>query len=155
MNKHIIRLLILCFGLCVLFSSCGKEGALPSIAGEWHLVSFEGEATEDFDAYMVLNDDRSFSLYQKVETSFWQKYDGTYEYDASTIGGVYSDGTSWGSRYEYVYDKTSEKLTLISVSDIPETQVFTRGNVPNEIKEKAQPIMQVQIKMNLQWSPIF
>lgn len=155
MNKNIIKLLILCFAMCVLLSSCGKEDTLPSIAGEWHLVSFEGEAPEDFDAYLVLNEDRSFSLYQKVETVFWQKFDGTYEYNGATIGGVYSDGTSWGSRYEYAYDKDSEKLTLSSVSDIPETQVYARGNIPDEIKEKAHPVMQVQIERNLQWSLIF
>lgn len=155
MDKHIIKSLIFFFGLCALISSCGKEDALPSIAGEWRLVSFEGEDTEDFGAYLVLDEDRSFRLYQIVETSFWQKFDGTYEYNGSTISGVYSDGTSWGSRYEYVYDKNSERLTLVSVGDIPETQVYARGNVPEEIKEMAQPVTRVQMGMNLQWSPIF
>lgn len=145
MNKHIIILLILCFGLCGLVSSCGKEEALPSIAGEWHLVSFEGEAPEGFDAYLVLSEDESFVLYQKVETSFWQKFDGTYEYDGTMINGLYSDGTSWGSSYEYDYDKDSGKLTLTSISNIPETQVYARGNIPDEIKENAQPLTRALI----------
>lgn len=145
MNKNMIKTFLpVMAGLfcALLLSGCKKNSpsAAETIAGEWHLVSFEGQTPAGYDAYLDLGADGTFVLWQKVQTPRWQKFMGTYSADWETIEGTYSDGTPWGSRYEYVFDGNAGSLVLTSIGEVRERQEYLKQDVPEEVKEGAEAV---------------
>ena len=136
MYRNTIKTALLSLGLlgALLLSGCKKNSptAAETIAGEWHLVSFEGQTPTDYDAYLDLGADGTFILWQKVQSPRWQKYTGTYSADWETLEGAYSDGTPWGSSYEYEYDGSAGRLVLTSIGEVRETQEYMKQAVPEE-----------------------
>ena len=144
MDRNIIKTALLSLGLfgALLLSGCKKSSptAAETIAGEWHLVSFEGREPSGFDAYLELGADGTFILWQKVQSPRWQKYAGTFSADWETLEGTYSDGIPWGNRYEYEYDGSAGRLVLTSIGEVRETQEYLRQAVPDEVRESAEPL---------------
>lgn len=105
--------------------------------GSWKLSTYCGKAAE-FDVYMVLNEDYSFTLYQRNGSYEITKLTGTYTFDATTniFGGEYTDGVAWATTYalEEVDDDT---LTWSNTANADEVSVYVKADVPESIKSKA------------------
>ena len=144
MNRNTIKTALLSLGLLgiLLLPGCKKSSptAAETIAGEWHLVSFEGREPSGFDAYLDLGADGTFILWQKVQSPRWQKYTGTYSAEWEILEGAYSDGTPWGSSYEYEHDGSAGRLVLTSIGEIRDTQEYLKQAVPDEVRENAEPV---------------
>ncbi len=138
MMKKIFYILIALFASCA-FLGCSDDGESESarlsrkIVGEWHLVLWNAQTPTDFDAYCTFNADRTFEIYQRIETVRYQKYTGSYQIKNSVLSGVYDDATPWGSTYEISFDEEDEILTMISESSAGEISVYERTTIPDAI----------------------
>ncbi len=141
MKKNII-LLFVSFAV-LLCAGCGSSGkTVPTVefTGEWHLVQWSGAAPTEFDAYVVFNENHTFSLYQRLERIDYRNFTGQWAYDGKLLSGVYSDDTPWGSDYEIALDEAANTLTLTSRTSVPEISVYRREAVPEAIKNSAVPV---------------
>lgn len=97
----------------------------------WHLKSFCGVSV-DADIYIDLEEDGTFAIYQRTEELTYTVFNGTYVADEenSVLSGVYSDGTSWLSSYNYVVDIEAKELVLTNTSNSSEVSVYESSKVP-------------------------
>ena len=105
--------------------------------GSWKLSTFCGKAAE-FDVYMELGEDNSFTLYQRTNNYEIGKFTGTYTFDASAniFGGEYSDGVAWAATYA-LEEVTEDTLTWSNTANSDEVSVYVRAEVPDNIKNKS------------------
>ncbi len=122
-------------------ATAGDDRTMPAptskrVVGEWHLSEWSGIAPGDFDfdAYIALNEDRSFSIYQKVEQLKYQLYTGTYSVTNTILSGVYTSGSNWGSSYTASLDADNRTLTLVSSTGVTETSVYVRESIPSNVR---------------------
>lgn len=118
----------------VVFSACQKTDTIDSpVIGDWHLVNWMSESQEDFDVYISFMNDGSFRMYQKVESSAFVEYTGTFTVTASEISGTYSDGLPWSSSYSYSLSEDNSVLTMTSKTPNAEVSVYERSEIPSEV----------------------
>ncbi len=133
MKKYIIMMLT---AAALILSGCQKDKAKvdKGIVGEWQLTSWSTEKPELFEVYLNFQSNGTFHIYQKnVTTSFFETFTGTYHTEDGYVYGEYCDGEPWSTRYEYIV--SGDKLTLMTDTDLRETSVYTRAEIPAEAKE--------------------
>ncbi len=93
-------------------------GSLPRIIGNWQLTAFCGTEA-DIDVVLSLNDNNTFTLYQRSGTMAYSVFTGTWAYNGidKILSGRYSDGTSWAASYYVDLNDDSLKLTNTNKSD--------------------------------------
>lgn len=102
-------------------------GDTSAIAGVWHLTSWRG-ATPSFEVYMDITATGGITLYQCLESRYWDVYQSTAAIENGVIYGVYTDGVAWGASYNLsVADNT---MTWISTADSTDVSVYTRSSLP-------------------------
>ena len=74
-------------------------------------------------------------LYQKVETSDYTKYTGRYSIDGTRLTGVYDDGESWGSGYDFELTNDGNTLTMTARTEPAETSVYSRTTIPDDVRD--------------------
>lgn len=134
MKKYIFHLLAAT--LLVFFAGCSEDDdptVAPDIVGEWHLATWNGENPTDFDVYMELLSNGSFNIYQKIETSLYVHYAGTFTATDNQLTGRYNDGVAWSS--SYTYEVSGETLTLTSTNS--EVSVYKKTTIPEEVRSAA------------------
>ncbi len=97
----------------------------------WHLVVLNG-AEVDVDIYIDFDNDGKFAIYQRTESLEFTVFNGTYTMDEENaiVSGVYNDGTSWLTSYNYVVNKENKTLTLTSTENPSEVAVYEESEVP-------------------------
>ena len=124
MKKYIYHLLAAT--LLVFFVGCSEDDGptvAPSVVGEWHLTTWNGETPTDFDIYMELKSDGTFNLFQKYQTSAFVCFTGNYNATENLLTGRYNNGVNWGSNY--TYEVNGDKLTTTSETSTAEVSVYT------------------------------
>ncbi len=116
-------------------AGCNKDNPASvdrGIVGEWHLTSWNGtDPAGDFDVYVSFGADGAFDLYQRVETSVYVRYSGSFSAENGTVSGTYSDGEPWSAGYAYEIGADGNTLTLTSGDDV---SIYTRTPVPEDVK---------------------
>ncbi len=125
------------FAAAFILSGCKKEELKvdTGIVGEWKLTSWSAEKPEAFEVYINFAADGTFLMHQKVETSFFTTFAGSYSAENGLISGVYSDGIPWSAEYEYTISGDGGKLTMTTKTELRETSVYTRTTIPEEAKK--------------------
>ncbi len=138
MKRLVYYTMLLIAAVCTV-SGCSKNAGEESfpVAGEWHLASVTGLDMEDLDVYAVFGNDGRFELYQKVGAGRHWRFDGTYSLAGTVLSGTYSDGTEWGSTYEYSLAGDGQSLTLKALNGSEEESLYDRQDVPDEIRSGA------------------
>lgn len=133
----------------LMAASCEKAGndvapatLDPSVVGEWHLTRMmaEDNVNEDIpDVYLDINPDGTFELYQKSGTQSLRhdKFTGTCYTKDGILGGVYSNGDEWGSKWEYTI--TLDGLILRSFNMIEEN-MYVKAEIPQEVRDNANEV---------------
>ena len=111
-----------------------KPGDKGALSGEWVLTSWN-EAEPEFHVYVDFNDDNTFEIYQQVWSFDYELYTGTYEINGDIVTGVYADGSNWACGYKFA--KSGDTLTMYSQEDKSVTSVYTKCEIPAEIKDEA------------------
>lgn len=131
--KQIYFLLAL---LCTFFAtSCSSDEEVTidkALIGEWQLIQWGDQAAVPFEAYIEFQSDGRFTLYQRIETSVFTKYNGSYCICDGVLSGIYEDGTSLGA--EYAFSISNDRLMLTSKSNTPETSVYKKTKIPEEVR---------------------
>ena len=102
-------------------------GVTPSIEGVWHLSSWRG-ATPSFDVYMDITATGGITLYQRIESIYWDVYQSTATISNGVISGVYTDKVAWGASYNLVVE--GDTMTWTSTADSTDVSVYTRSSLP-------------------------
>lgn len=76
--------------------------------------------------------DGYFTIYQRNEALVYTVFNGTYNVDEenSLISGTYEDGSSWVSTYHYIVDVEARELTLESIENPAEVEVYVPAKIP-------------------------
>lgn len=101
------------------FSSCGnkpvdKKDMLP---GNWELVGMTAASKSvttggvEISVYITFGADGSFALYQKLGDGRFRYFEGSWSVSNDKLSGVYSDGTAWGTTYDFEVSESSLVLT--------------------------------------------
>ena len=139
------KFLIVAVALFTAFmtTSCGTSKVNPlikGVLGEWHLVAWSGEMTEQIDVYVEFKIDNTFNLYQKDWQTpiYYTSYAGNYLITEDIITGQYTDGRTWGAANGYQATLGVDgKLTLVNVDNPDDISVFAPTTIPASIKTAA------------------
>ena len=114
----------------------------PALVGEWHLIGMKVDgkySLQNIDVYLAITQSGSFELYQKTcnQEVRYDRYTGDCWTENGILSGVYSDGMSWGSKYEYA--KIVNGFTLKSYNLLEEHR-YTAVEIPEEVRTNANPV---------------
>lgn len=120
--------------------------SVSTIAGEWQLTGWsEGTVIDDtHTAYLELNTDKTFSLYQvRINNAGTVLYTGTFNLDEAQalISGRYSDNVAWGATYQVTLSGNS---MIWQVSGKSERSTFTKKSIPADVIASARPADEVR-----------
>lgn len=130
----------------VLMPSCSKSSEQKAdttyamIEGEWHMVSWSGETSENIDLYVKFNADRTFVEYQKLRFPYFVKYAGSYSVADGVLTGMYDDNTPFNSSYNVEFNSDNTRLTLSSVEYPDDITVFAREAIPSSVTDGAKSL---------------
>ena len=113
-------------------SNKGNKGS--NVAGEWQLVQWN-DATPEFNVYIDFNADGTFEMYQQVWSFDYEYFAGNYTIADDIVTGTYTDGSNWLCGYKFLCE--GDSLTLYSQEDTFVVSIYTRCEIPAEIKEEA------------------
>ena len=124
----------------LVLAGCHKEDKKGlDISGDWQLTGVETRTVEyggePVDVYLRF-EKKAFSLYQKLGEGRYRAYSGSFSLSGTVLTGKYSDGKDWGAGYDVTLDGNT--LTLVSRTSSPETDVYTRTTIPQEVIETAE-----------------
>lgn len=105
-------------------------GDTSSIAGVWHLALWRG-ATPSFEVYMDITATGGITLYQCLESRYWDVYQSTAAIEDGVIYGVYTDNVAWGASYNLTVD--GDTMTWVSTADSSDVSVYTRSTLPSSM----------------------
>ncbi len=113
-----------------------NEGTL---VGEWELTSWSGNNEAKPLIYLILNEDGSFDMYQKIYAYKWVHYDGSFTVlEDNILTGEYSDGEKWHGAYTIHYAEDPTRIRLTNVNEEKEVLIYTESVVPASVLEEAQ-----------------
>ena len=106
--------------------------------GEWVLTEWNGSSELPMGAYLRLNEDNTFDLYQHTLSVLWVHYKGTFSLNGSTLTGVYSDGTKWNDyTIKYSNDSEPKQIKLTRKGDTEDVGIYTATEIPANIIDQA------------------
>jgi hypothetical protein len=87
-------------------------------------------------------------IYQRTEGLAYTVFNGTYTVDTenSVVSGVYDDGTTWLTSYNYVVNKEDKTLTLTSTENPSEVAVYEESEVPASATVKTRSALVSDVK---------
>ncbi|MBO5697184.1 MAG: fimbrillin family protein [Alistipes sp.] len=100
------------------------------IAGNWHLTEWRG-AEPSFDVYMSIDNAYGVTLWQRIESREWQRYESSATFANGIISGLYSDGVAWSTSYSVAVD--GETMTWTDTVDSTDISVYTRSVIPDSL----------------------
>ena len=97
------------------------------------------ELSIDAAVYMKFASDGTFELYQKMSSEEFELRRGTWELDGDILSGNYNDEEVWSTSYK-VSDE-NDRLTMVSLADGGETNIYTKTGIPAYIKENSTVVV--------------
>ena len=89
--------------------------------------------------YINFRKDATFTIYQQIEASYYQSFNGTWEVDGKTLSGLYNDGAAWGSDYLFELSSDGKTMTLKTIAEPTEISVYRRCTIPEEVINSSHP----------------
>ncbi len=102
-------------------------GDTSTIAGVWHLTSWRG-AEPSFEVYMDITATGGITLYQRIDSRYWDIYQSSTTIENYVISGVYTDNVAWGASYYLSID--SNTMTWTATNDATDVSIYTRSTLP-------------------------
>lgn len=103
-----------------------------SVIGTWHMVSWSNTEA-GADIYLSLENDGTFTLYQRYTTPYYQKLEGTFSYTGTLLSGTYDDGVAWSDSYNVSFNADNTMMTMVRSSDQNDVSIYEKSTVPDEI----------------------
>lgn len=134
--KIFVAIAVLAAALMPSCSKPAKESAdtdYASIEGEWHMVSWSGEMSENIDLYAKFDADHTFVLYQKLKFPYFVRFTGSYSIVDKVLTGIYDDYTPFNSSYDVAFDSDDTHLTLSNRENPDDITIFVRETIPSAV----------------------
>lgn len=129
---------VIMFALLVI-AGCKKDKPVLTLSQklctEWRGSSLSVDAA----IYIKFMSDGTFELYQKMASDEFELRRGTWTLDGDTLSGTYNDEQAWSTSYRISIDK--DELTMVSLADGGETNIYTRTGIPAYIKENSTVVV--------------
>ncbi len=113
----------------------GEEttASVDNCIGSWKLTSFCNIPAE-FDVYITIREDGTFTLYQRSADHTPVKFSGSYTFDPESrmFCGRYDDGAAWADSY-IVEDADVESMVWVNAADKSEISEYTSSEIPESI----------------------
>lgn len=103
------------------------DTTFKKMCGTWQLDRWRG-STPNFEVYMDIQEDGTVTLWQKIESREWDRYDSVATLNNNTISGTYSDGVAWSTSYSVSIE--GEAMTWTSTLDSSDISIYTRTALP-------------------------
>lgn len=116
----------------------GNAGTIEDLIGAWELYSWSGSTTVKPKVYLELKEDYTFNMYQMASTIEWIHYDGTFTFEDSILGGVYSDGVAWSKTYIVDILDNPKRLRMANPADAADVAIYVETTIPTEVVEMAK-----------------
>lgn len=127
--------------LTVFAIGCQEKVDMPDIksdiVGQWKLLEINDKDSGDMTVYADFRSDASFTLYQKVWTVGYEKFEGTFELLGG--GGVrfnYSDGNVSGYT-SLSFEDGGAKMVLRKEDG--EKNTYVANPIPEQVISQAKP----------------
>lgn len=136
----------------ILLAGCGGDdggkkggggGGDEGVTEGWMLASWNGTTELAGKVFLQLNEDNTFTLYQRISTPDFKQFTGTYSItpgedlspvsDYDRLSGTYSGGTSWAYNY-WIRAKSNKSMTLVPQSGSEAISVYERVEIPDYVK---------------------
>lgn len=105
-------------------------GDTTTIAGVWHLTSWRG-ATPSFEVYMDITSTGGVTLYQRIDSLYWDVFQSTAAIANGVISGVYTDNVAWGASYNVLV--AGDTMTWTATNDSSDVSIYTRSTLPTSM----------------------
>lgn len=105
-------------------------GDTSSIAGVWHLTSWRG-VTPSFEVYMDITATGGVTLYQRIDSLYWEVYQSAASIVNGVISGVYTDNVAWGASYNLAV--AGDSMTWTATNDATDVSIYTRSTLPESM----------------------
>ena len=105
-------------------------GDTSSIAGVWHLTSWRG-AEPSFEVYLDITATGGLTLYQRIDSRYWDVYQSTAYVESGVISGVYTDNVAWSTSYNLAV--AEDTMTWTSTTDPEDVSIYTRSTLPTNM----------------------
>lgn len=105
-------------------------GDTSAIEGIWHLTTWRG-TTPSFEVYLDITASGGVTLYQRIESNYWDVYQSAASIDGGVISGVYTDGTHWGATYNVTIG--DDTMTWVVTTDPDDVSIYTRSELPTQM----------------------
>jgi hypothetical protein len=128
-----MKRLLYIFTIAVLaWTGCKKENQptlKDKICGEWRGV----ELSADAGIYINFISNRTFELYQKLDSDCFELLKGHWSLDGDILSGTYNDQEPWATSYKV--SVAGETLTMVAQDGTDETNVYAKTTIPDGVKE--------------------
>ncbi len=96
-----------------------------------HTFQTDPNSPAEFDIYITLRNDGTFTLYQREADCTPVIFSGSYTLDTESgmLSGRYDDGTAWADSY-IVETADGETMIWINATDDSEMSLYTRSDIP-------------------------
>ena len=150
--KNLLKGALLALVMVAISVSCSKESeeyqepqldVTPNnIAGCWMLESYDNGVSLAEGSYVYIDfvrADRSFTIYQNLDSSSAREITGSYYIDidvelGAVIRGQYDYGVGdWAHRY-VVKSLTANKMIWVAKDDASNVSVYVRATLPEELQ---------------------
>lgn len=105
-------------------------GNTSDIAGTWHLTEWRGNEPS-FDIYMDITATGGITLYQRIDSNYWEIYQSSAFITNGIISGTYTDNVAWGSSYYITVEDSIMKWVDVASED--DVSIYTRADIPEHI----------------------
>ena len=127
--------------VALLAAGCGgsnKGGDNEEDYDGWVLVQWKGGTALAGTVYLQLGGDRTFALYQSINTLGYTRHTGTYSISGEpgaeqVLSGTYASGMPWDS--SYVIEKYTKKELRIRAQKDGIVSVYSGVVVPAYVKD--------------------
>lgn len=130
--------------LCGCKKDDGRNSEFGQVVGEWHLVSWTGNATVQ-DVYVLFDSFGIFEMYQRIGKPAYEYFKGTYKFDGTYLEGKYNDGTPWSNGpYTVSFEDGGNTMKMESVVSPEDVSVYIKETIPDEIVSGGLGVKSVQ-----------
>lgn len=136
--KKLLYIAVVLAGL-VAFASCSKEVQGDELTGAWQLVETTGAQLGQGDAvYVEFVAGGSFSIWQKLGTTSYRLYKGSYTLVDGVMSGVYDNGVPMESTYNV--ERSGNSLKLLPEGNAEAMHIYAAlPAIPEEVLGNAYP----------------
>ncbi len=104
------------------------------LSGSWKLTEWRG-VKPSFEVYMQIDQNNNVTMWQRITSREWERYQSEATIVSGVISGIYSDGIEWRASYNVTID--GDSMTWTDTTDATDISVYSRVELPEELPQSS------------------